>query len=468
MAFPLPGYVGPPGFDDPFDTCIGPTNQDRASWGSAPVSYRLAGMIVDRALMSHAAPRTSAGRYPSMSGAMGSRAQFQDAEIRRACGIPQKPSAFHRGWDLIWGGSGANSIGTPVTLPFPGQIKSVYSKVVSTSDDGCIITLDREDAALVGVEVNYHHITNAHTRVSTLRPEKQNAGAIVGEIADHANGSHLHLETSVVRQAGPMLTTLPLAAVSDRYYLGRISPWYIWGWEYWYTLPPRLKYNFLYLAEGPLSPAGILHIAAFAHILHGDIDRFGSTTLTTLKKAIETWFKHKCIRIDANETIKNYLSNYPISDLLPAPTSETAWWNPRVSCATPERLREVGRAPGWRSVQLLQTNRTMGDEASYILDREMWTLVAPNANASDTMRIIQPLMEDLESRLATPPDQVPAILSAEERYAPLFKYTNHIGKEHPSTSQLVTSMYESEFRADSQIPETVVDPRGNRNPYGSG
>lgn len=469
-------FVGPAGSDDPFAHAPTASNLGNTNWGSAPEPYIQAGMIVARALASHTRTSAGQGRFPNFSGCFGTRKQFQEPSIMKKCGVKTRPSAFHRGWDIVWGNLGELSVGTPVSMPFSGRLMHTYLSNKKLYDHGCWVQLERPDGPLPHLSLTYHHINPSYQPYDTARrPIDLQAQATLGTIAPHPNGAHLHLELQIMKQAGDLYSTLPAAGISDSFYTGRISPWYIWGWEYWAMLPPRIKYNLFYLSEINLSPPGVLHIAAFAHILRGNIKRFNSPTLTSLHKAAMTFIKAACIRIDANSTIMAMIDQYPISDK-PAKSSRTPdIWNPRVSLVTSERLRSVREPPGYRWIQDNHRTAEQAQPDTFnryepVLDCFLWSLVASNVDATNTSYAVPPPTIDYGDFLSiniapqVPPKTAPRPINA---FNPLTGNVCVVRTDQDA----VTAVFATEFQSDYEDYITEMstddddDPRGTADPY---
>lgn len=334
-------FVGPTAFVDPWIKAAGPdlTAYSHEDDTKSDIRLQTAYFVMDRACLSLMAPATQADDA-QLTSAYGPRPQYHNEAFHGMIKAPLSDN--HLGWDIAWGNPKAHfRSNVPLTAPMAAEVYSVYDRKPSNS--GLYMRATPTDH-MSGLVINYHH-TDPLIRPTLGRATPVVPGTLVGTVQPHGNDPHLHLAALVPHSLKSAYINHPVGELdSDRKFALSMSPYYLWGWEHLVVLPRRMLLNFLFIAEGPFSPIGVLHTAALAMVF-ADTRKYPENHIRTkIARACAFWFGvWKWGRFDLNPNVVRNIKTIPYDD-----PSSSRLWNPLVgsSVLDSRRLSDVTEPPG--------------------------------------------------------------------------------------------------------------------------
>lgn len=412
-------FVGPHAYVDPWVRAAG---QDLTAYsheddGAADVRLQAAYFVMDRACLSLMYPATLPDDA-QLTSSFGPRSQYQNEFFADKIASPL--SENHLGWDIAWGNPRNHfRANVPISSPVGGEVTETYDRKPSNS--GLYLKVSSSDH-IAGSVLNFHHM-DPLIRTPVGRTTPAAPGVLVGTVQPHGNDPHLHLALKVPHSTKSAYINYPVGELADSPHYGlAVSPYYIWGWDHLPILPRRLLLNFLYIAEGPLSPLGVLHTCALAMVFRDDRVYPDNHIRSRIKKACAFWYGvWTWGRFDLNPIVTRHLSTIPVDD-----PSAVRLWNPVVGSSVfdSSRLSDVTSNPG-SAYSTLEAALSLIDTLSIA-----FSLVCPSLGRKD-VRVAgyTPLYPEIDPDFTYRGPQVPAYELSSD-YDPDGYPLTEIGRAH--------------------------------------
>lgn len=294
-----------------------------------------AASFVDRALDNYRLPLPS---VPHMTSAMGSREETQSADFIHANGgYYGQWTETHTGWDVAW--NAPDTIrrfrgGVPITAPFKLRVDGTYNRDVQHA--GMWVTpLDRLTSSLA---LNLHHVAPARGRGAII-----NEGQIVAYVLD-VPGPHLHLAARpTIRLFDALPPSFPKAdsVHQDPRWRGYLSPYYIWGQDFFATVPQSVIFSLSWLNEVGLSPMGTIVAFAVTSILGGKVPKKKDerADFINVRARLRAYMNSEKVALYENRFVQGALETVASGGKLPQ------YWDAPLSLQAVHTLRTVDNVP---------------------------------------------------------------------------------------------------------------------------